>query len=314
MKSTIRIIFFFLSYLNIWGNLNAQESTKVFENGSDKLVVYSDVPGLAPSEFYKIRMRSNATNNEWVESFALVTRSLVAQAQQESGSDEHYFSHLKDWSHTYNNIEMNAAVEVEISKADGSPITKAVIHPAAKGRDLKIDSEGKVTFFIDNPAQVTVDIDGQMDDQNTGRYSIGGGNTDKYSGPPIHTISIFANPIIEKPDTAEEGVWMVHAGEEPPTDPDSFNTLYFGAGIHHLGKNFKIHQNKNYYIPGDALVYGTFNNEDGDPGNNIKIWGYGTISGDSLKHPEHDPEFPYDDASPVHALDRDVRRPIEANP
>lgn len=281
--------------------IQAQESTGIFENGSDKLIVYTDLPGLAPSEFYKIRVRSNASRNEWVESFALVTRSLVEQAQVESGSDENYFSHLKDWSHTYNNIEMNSSVEVEISKADGSPITKAAIHPVAKGRDLKIGPDGKVTFFIDKPAQVTIDIDGKMDDQNTGYSTLDGYVNNRYDGPPIHTISIFANPIIEKPDTLQDGVYVLHPGETPPANPGSFNTLYFAAGVHDLGYDFKIFQNKKYYIPGDAIVYGTFNNENGEPGENIKIWGYGTISGDKIKHPEYDPTFAFDDATPGNA-------------
>ena len=301
MNAIDRIIYFALPLLLISSGLKAQESTRVFENGSDKLVVYTDVPGLAASEHYKVRVRSNATNNEWQETFALVTGSLVTEAKAESGSTENYFESLEGWTHTYTNIEMNGSVEVEISKFDGSPITKAAIHPAAKGRDLKIGPDGKVTFFMDNPAQVTIDLDGQMDDQNTGIYSTGGGNTQRYSGPPIHTISVFANPFIEKPDTSDEGVLIVQAGENAPTDPGAFNTLVFGPGVHHLGKNYKLHQNKNYYIPGDAVVYGTFNNEDGDPGKNIKIWGYGTISGDSLKHPEYDPDFPYDDASPLNA-------------
>ena len=62
------------SYLKTQSN-----STRVFDNGTDKLVVYSDVPGLSPSEFYKIRVRSIASNNKWQESFALITRSLYTQ-------------------------------------------------------------------------------------------------------------------------------------------------------------------------------------------------------------------------------------------
>ena len=56
--------------------LSAAESSLQFIKGSDTLIVYKDVPGLAPSEFYKIRVRSAATNNQWVECFANIIRSL----------------------------------------------------------------------------------------------------------------------------------------------------------------------------------------------------------------------------------------------
>ena len=270
------------------GNLlRAQESSKVFENGADKLVVYTDVPGLEQAgEYYKIRVRSNASNNAWQECFALVTRSLYTE------SNENYFSHLEGWTHTYANIEMNSAVEVEIAKADGSPITKAAVHPEAKGSVVTI-TDGKAYFTMDQPALVAVDIDGQMDDHDTGRDQF----AQAYDGPPIHAVSIFANPVFEKPDTTLAGVTVVHPGEDPPSDPGSFSTLCFAPGVHNIGKDYQVHKNKSYFIPGDAIVYGTMGNHDQDNGMNIHIYGLGTISGDSLKHPDFDPDFPgYPDA------------------
>ena len=152
--------------LNAGFNMPAQESTKVFQNGDDMLIVYADVPGLAqPGEYYKIRVRSNASNNEWQECFGLVTRSLYEY------SNENYFDNLEGWTHTYANIEMNSAVEVEISKADGSPITKAAVHPTAKGSAVTI-TDGKAYFTMDEPALIAVDIDGQMDDHDTGRDAV----------------------------------------------------------------------------------------------------------------------------------------------
>ena len=45
-------------------------------------------------------------------------------------------------------------------------------------------------------------------------------------------------------------------------------------------------QNKTYYIPGDAVVYGTMNNGgDKHDGENIKIFGHGTLLGDKIPHP-----------------------------
>ena len=50
---------------------------------------------------------------------------------------------------------------------------------------------------VDRPGLFTIDINGQMDDQDTRKLpdSVGGG---QYDGPPIHTLTIFANPFISK--------------------------------------------------------------------------------------------------------------------
>lgn len=292
MRSAKQLLLFVLAFFCAGMTLNAQESTKVFQNGNDQLVVYSDVPGLAqPGEYYKIRVRSNASSNEWQECFGLVTRSLYTE------SNENYFSILEGWTHTYANIEMNSAIEVEIAKADGSPITKATVHPDQKSSAVTI-IDGKAYFTMDHPALIAVDIDGQMDDQDTGRDQF----AQAYDGPPIHAVSIFAHPIFEKPDSTLAGVAVVHPGETPPGDPGSFNTLYFAPGVHNIGKEYQVHKNKQYYIPGDAIVYGTLGNQDNDNGMNIHIYGVGTISGDSLKHPEYDPDvpgFPNADIDPV---------------
>lgn len=59
-------VILFISNLILVVQLNAQ-STKVFKTSKDTLVVYSDVPGLTPSNKYTMRVRSAATNNEWVQ-------------------------------------------------------------------------------------------------------------------------------------------------------------------------------------------------------------------------------------------------------
>jgi len=263
----------------------AGPTTRVFQEGDHKLIVYSDSPGATPSEFYKIRVRSEASKGVWQPVFAHITRSLYSQAKIPTrGSDivmEHYQKHMKDWSHTYGNIEMDAPVEVEISKADGTPIKTAVTHPIIRAGKATV-KDGKAYFTLDKPAPITVDIDGQMDGQNTGAG---------YAGPPIHTVSLFAHPIFDKPSPTDPGVVVVKPGAKPPTDPTTYRTLYFAAGVHDLGRNIKVYENKHYYIAGDAVVYGTFNNLGSESGKNIKIFGVGTISGDHLKHNLYDPAY-----------------------
>ena len=87
-------------------------------------------------------------------------------------------------------------MEVKITKLYGDPVTKAVVRPETAGNSCKI-VDGEVIVVISKPALFTVDINGQMDDQdNNGRLP---DNGDVYSGPPIHTFNIFANPFISKP-------------------------------------------------------------------------------------------------------------------
>ena len=107
-----------------------------------------------------------------------------------------------------------------------------------------------------------------MDDQDTGRLPK---NKGYYQGPPIHTLTIFANPfIVNKPSLNDEtGVYKVTPGEDVPSE-GSWNTLYFLPGIHDIGVGFPVHSNKTYYIPGDSIVYGTFHNDDSGGFYNVK--------------------------------------------
>ena len=132
-----------------------------------------------------------------------------------------------------------------------------------------------------------------MDDQDTGRLPK---NKGYYQGPPIHTLTIFANPfLVNKPSlTDEDGVYKVIPGEFQFIPHDgSWNTLYFLPGIHDIGVGFPVHSNKTYYITGDSIVYGTFHNDDTSDGDHILIYGHGTLSGDRLPHPNYaDPWIP----------------------
>lgn len=58
--------------------------------------------------------------------------------------------------------------------------------------------DGKAFVRRDKPCLVAVDIDGQMDGQDTGMG---------YKGPPLHTISIFANPPPYKAGHPNEVKW-----------------------------------------------------------------------------------------------------------
>lgn len=76
------------------------------------------------------------------------------------------------WSHAYGNVEMNIGqvVEVEIAGKPGFTIAgkdffKAKVHPAQKASAATMVGT-KIYFTITKPAQIYVDINGQMDDYN----------------------------------------------------------------------------------------------------------------------------------------------------
>jgi hypothetical protein len=209
-----------------------------------------------------------------------------------------YYDNLWGCSHSYVNFEMNESIDVEVSKKDGTKISVSTkIYPANKVTNINF-VDGKVTFTMPRPCNVAVDINGEIATR-----------VQSDSPPAVHTLSIHGNPTLEgKPSATGADVFSVTAGT-PPTQSqlDNFKnstvvtTMYFKPGIHTIGTNFKVYPNKKYYIPGDAIVYGTFNNHNEKaipsislpgvaPGDarNIKFFGHGTLSGQGFNHWELD--------------------------
>ena len=238
----------------------------------DELVVYPLVPGLAASEHYSVRVRSAKEGSEWQSAFAWVTACKAIEKKTDG-----YFDSLAGWTHTYVNFETAGAVEIEIARVNGQPIRAAAVHPRRKASACSV-KDGKALVRLDQPCLVAVDIDGQMDGQDTGKG---------YKGPPIHTISLFANPMLVcKPKPNDPGVLTVKPGEMLPSD-GSWTTLYFLPGVHDVGLAFPLRANRQYYIPGDAIVHGTLSNQKWGDGHHIRIFGLGTLSGSRLKHPKY---------------------------
>ncbi len=267
--------------------------------GQPTLYVYGGVPGLAPSDEYAFRVRA-VGDSSWQDVFAFITRS---RADGNLG----YWKILASWSNTYANFEMSVPTEVEVRKVSGAPILKAVAHPASKASSVTL-ANGNAYVVLGSPCQIALDIDGQMDDQDTGLSPSG-----VYAGPPINTVTIFANPVLSpRPSPTDPGTYAVQPGHIPPSYGD-WTTLYFLPGIHEIGLGFPVHAGRNYVIPGDAMVYGTFVNIGGDAGvvcyddggcsvpalltdgHDIHFTGYGTLSGAHLTQPKFVTPPPSDD-------------------
>lgn len=307
-------------------------SMSSYRDGSQKLVVYTDVPGhdtsiingyasRAKSDIYEIWVRSAATDNVWVQCFTNMTYNRGAEMPEISDfatptARHAYQRFTAGWTHSYANIEMSedSPVEVEIRKIgpttlDGSAtIVKSAVHPAHKIiPGSKRDENGRVYFTLNKPCQLVIDINGQMDDHNAAfaTNEVGGRMPDN---SPVHSIALYANPIISKPIASPtHSILTVQPNQSSPTDrliaPDSatYDTLVFAPGIHNIGANFKVHPGKGYYIPGDAILYGNMGNY-GVPqgsyrssGDRIKIYGYGTVCGIQVPHYQNNtnnPEYP----------------------
>ena len=298
-RSSSAIGLVFACAQTLFGALVPSASTptmEVYEEASEKLTAYTEVPGLAPSPHFEIRVRSAATNNQWVQCFTNFTYNRAAElpdVDDVNGGNspvvvQNYQMLTSGWSQTYSNIEMSpdSTVEVEISKIGGALldgrafIDTFAVHPAQKVFDSSM-TDGKVYFKINNPCQVVIDINGQMDDHHAAINPAAG---------PVHAVSLFANPILIKPPVSGAGILNVLPGVMPSPDPATYETMIFQPGVHQIGTGFPIHPGKSYYIPGDAIVYGTFNNGNATAGtyrtkgDRIKFFGYGTLSGAQFTH------------------------------
>ena len=123
---------------------------------------------MCPS-LYSFKVREHGTE-EWLDTFALVTECTAEKFCNTTGA----FDNLEGWSNTYVNFEMREGAEVEIRITKLSEeglkgdIEKAVVHPEKAARECFIEN-GRAHVVIGSTGLFTVDIDGQMDDQDTGR-------------------------------------------------------------------------------------------------------------------------------------------------
>jgi hypothetical protein len=256
------------------------------------LSVYPAVPGLDPSPRYSFRVHE-VGSEEWMTPFAWLT-----YCREDSPYDDYKDWAIGGWSQTYCNFEManNVPVEVEIIKLDPSTglpvdIKTAVAHPRRRVKSWRVEN-GKAYVIFEQPVLFAVDIDGALDETIAPRAQASGGYP--YIGEnAIHTVTVFANPfILDKPDLSDPDVYAVEPGQIPPED-GTWTTLYFKPGVHQIFEgtydwleDFRVHANRSYYIPGDAIVHGNMNNNrDSSDAQNIRIFGHGTLSGERIPHP-----------------------------
>lgn len=283
------------------------------ETVEGNLGVYPAVPGLAPSEYYSFSVQKvsalNASNlqdvTNWETPFAWFTK---CKDYDPLNPTAYYSDFIGSWTHTYCNFEIDShtPIVVKISRlnkvgAPSGPITTAAVHPARMVDSCKVIN-GDVYVTMSQPALIAVDIDGQLDSRDAPRAIEGEFSAAAFpyrnEMDGVHAVTIFANPFIEdKPDLNDPSVFAVEPGTAPPTD-GNWTTLYFKPGVHKLSVTttgeermwemtdpLTLRNNKSYYLPGDAIVYGNLHDymDDADS-ENIRVFGHGTLSGEKMDH------------------------------
>ena len=108
-------------------------------------------------------------SERYLHPFTFVTECTTEKYCNTTG----IFNHLANWSNSYINFEMQDGVDVEIviTKLFGDPIKKAVVHPYTASKNCVVKN-GKAYVTINKTGLFTVDINGQMDDQDTGGFQL----------------------------------------------------------------------------------------------------------------------------------------------
>lgn len=173
------------------------------------------------------------------------------------------FDYMQDANH-WTTFSFDGEVTVEARRLDGQSISSCTVRPKTLG--IKPDIQGnKCIFTLTEQVQISVEIDEPKV------------ITQAINGIGTVTKEIVKNPLFVFAEALEQ--------DAPTASGDG--VIYFGPGIHEIGKNFLIPNNTEVYIAGGAYVIGTLTA--GKNPANIRIRGRGILSGKGLQesHSEH---------------------------
>ena len=116
------------------------------------------------------------------------------------------------------------------------------IRPLSKKYSSQINGN-KLTYNLSKPEKLWIKMDGMYE----------------------HPLFIFADaPEVNAPTAS------------------SSNVVYWGPGIHNVGKHYKLQSNKTYYLAGGAYVKGSFLSDNN--ASNVTIKGRGILSSEDIAH------------------------------
>ena len=219
--------------------------------GAGTLVVYPADQAIK-NRFQSDRFAVRLTQNGATQS-SFVYKSTNNPKPGWSGSLD-YMQAANHWT----TFSFAGSVDVEASRLDGKAVKTCIVRPLS----LKIQTSvqgNTCSFTLDQPARVSVEIDDTKTISANFNYI---GRVTKQIVQ--HPLFIFADPLeTNVPKAGSPGV------------------LYFGPGIHTIGKQYPLANNTQVYIAGGACVIGTFKSAQSSP-QNISIRGRGILSGIDL--------------------------------
>jgi hypothetical protein len=239
--------------------------------------VVSDVPGRAASVHFSAEVFFEGA---W-------TPAYVFETTGGSHTDYNgYFAHLTNWTHSWVSSQLAAAdapLLLRLRRIDGIAITSAHIHPSGSPTSVvNISLDGTLVLAATASARVAIDVNGAMDDHDTGP---------KYGGPLLHTFSWFVDaPSDSLPDVSSPSTLVVRPGDAfPPTLNASIDTVVFAPGVHRASapvtNNWTIIEQPSstrFFLCAGAVVHASIHSQ---KTNNLTIDGFGVLSGEDMSRP-----------------------------
>ena len=156
-----------------------------------ELRVVDNIPGRAPSSHFRAWVRAQGTA-AWTPTFVLQTTSKPADSPNGTG----YFKALDNWTHSWTSVEVTGPIEVLVQRCSGPTPRSAAVHPRSSHASIGWMNASGVMVRLTGPSRIAVDIDGALDATDTGPAYKG--------GPPVHTFSIFADPVDHARPSADD--------------------------------------------------------------------------------------------------------------
>ena len=243
--------------------------------------IVTEVPGRAPSTNFIAEVYYDAV---WTRVFVFESSSRAAAPSGQNTTG--YFAHLENWTISWVSSQLpsdGSALLLRVSRANGAPIHAAVTHPESAAVRVFNVSEGVLTLIASASTRVAVDIDGALDETDTGP---------SYAGPPIHSFAWFVDsaPAAGLPDPDSPNSIVVRPGDALPNasslNPSRWPTVIFAPGVHRAAaaaNNWTVltmSSNTRYFLCAGAVVHAAFVGMASQ--GNVVVDGFGIISGEDM--------------------------------
>lgn len=145
---------------------------------------------------------------------------------------------------SWTSFSFRGRVTVHVTALETGGLTGCLVRPTSAHIRTTF-ANGTCTFSLTNARNVSVEFE-----PNT-------------TNPVLHPMLVFANPL-----------------EADVPGPDDPNVLYFGPGVHDIGRDVPLGDNETIYLAGGAWVKGAF--VANGPVHNLTIRGRGVLDGSFL--------------------------------